>query len=76
MARDFLTAVQAVHGLPVSERAMDMVQLVFSELVTNARKHAPGPCLVNLEIVEGAVQISAWDSSTTLPSRPCCPTRR
>jgi anti-sigma regulatory factor (Ser/Thr protein kinase) len=47
---------------------MGMVQLVVSELVTNARKYAPGPCLLNLEISEGAVQISVWDSSTTLPS--------
>ena len=44
MARDFLTSVQAVHGL-----------------------YAPGPCLLGLEIVEGAVQIRVWDSSTTLP---------
>ncbi|MFG2681350.1 ATP-binding protein [Streptomyces sp. NPDC048392] len=68
MARDFLTSVQAVHGLPVSARAMGMVQLVVSELVTNARKYAPGPCLLDLEIIEGAVQISVWDSSTTLPT--------
>jgi hypothetical protein len=68
MSRDFLTTVQAVHGLPVSERAMGMAQLVVSELVTNARKYAPGPCLLDLEIVEGAVQISVWESSTTLPS--------
>lgn len=42
-ARSFLTDVQAVHGLPVSARAMGMVRLVVSELVTNARKYAPGP---------------------------------
>ena len=68
MARDFLTTVQAVHGLPVSERAMGTVQLVVSELVTNARKYAPGPCLLDLEIIEGAVQSSVWDSSITVPS--------
>ncbi|MFH9439229.1 MULTISPECIES: ATP-binding protein [Streptomyces rochei group] len=56
------------HGLPVSARAMGMVQLVVSELVTNARKYAPGPCLLDLEINEGAVQITVWDSDTTLPS--------
>ncbi|MEV3914722.1 ADP-ribosylglycohydrolase family protein [Streptomyces canus] len=44
------------------------VQLVVSELVTNARKCAPGPCLLDLEISKGAVQISVWDSDTTLPS--------
>ncbi|MGW0917324.1 ATP-binding protein, partial [Streptomyces sp. NPDC002784] len=68
MARDFLTSVQAEHGLPVSARAMGMVQLVVSELVTNARKYAPGPCLLDLQIVEGAVQISVWDSSSDPPS--------
>ncbi|WP_134655090.1 ATP-binding protein [Streptomyces sp. H23] len=68
MACEFLTSVQAEHGLPVSVRAMGIVQLVVSELVTNARKYAPGPCLLDLEIVEGAVQITVWDSDTTLPS--------
>ncbi|MFK8906524.1 ATP-binding protein [Streptomyces sp. YS-3] len=67
MARDFLVEVQTVHGLPVSKRAMGMVQLVVSELVTNARKYAPGPCLLTLEISQGAVEVTVWDSSTTLP---------
>ncbi|WP_030565672.1 ATP-binding protein [Streptomyces aureocirculatus] len=67
LARDFLTDVQAVHGLPVSGRAMGTVQLVVSELVTNARKYAPGPCLLTLEVQGGAVEVSVWDSSTTLP---------
>src|SRR3954463_4934907 len=67
LARSFLTDVQAVHGLPVSARAMDMVQLVVSEMVTNSRKYAPGPCLLSLEVNEGAVEVSVWDSSTALP---------
>ncbi|NEB77436.1 ATP-binding protein [Streptomyces sp. SID14478] len=68
IARSFLVSVQAVHALPVSAQAMGAVQLVVSELVTNVRKHAPGPCLLDLEISQGAVQISVWDSSTSLPS--------
>ncbi|NEA68685.1 ATP-binding protein [Streptomyces sp. SID12488] len=68
LARDFLASVQAVHGLPVSKRALGMVQLVVSELVTNARKYTPGPCLLTLEVEDGAVQVSVWDSSATLPS--------
>ncbi|WP_443728974.1 hypothetical protein [Streptomyces barringtoniae] len=48
--------------------AMGMVQLVVSELVTNARKYAPGPCLLTLEIEEGTVAVSVWDSSTMLRS--------
>ncbi|WP_234342386.1 ATP-binding protein [Streptomyces sp. NRRL B-3648] len=43
LARDFLTRAWADHGRPVSDRAMDVVQLVVGELVTNACKHAPGP---------------------------------
>lgn len=68
MAAAFLTSVQAVHGLPVSERAMGTVQLVVSELVTNVHRYAPGPCLLTLEVSEGAVEVTVWDSSTTLPS--------
>ncbi|GJF26667.1 ATP-binding protein [Streptomyces sp. HO565] len=67
-ARDFLASVQAEYGLPVSARAMGMVQLVVSELVTNARKYAPGPCLLDLEVSGGTVQVSVWDGSPTLPS--------
>ncbi|GHH57433.1 ATP-binding protein [Streptomyces candidus] len=67
LVRTFLTSVQAEHGLPVSNRAMGMVQLAVSELVTNARKYAPGPCLLILEVEDGAVQVTVWDSSTALP---------
>lgn len=71
-ARRFMTAVQAEHGLPVSDRAMGMVELVVSELVTNAYKYAPGPCLVDLEVRDGLVEISVWDTAAPLPvpSRP------
>lgn len=76
LAEDFLVSVQTVHGLPVSKRAMGMVQLVVSELVTNARKYAPGPCLLTLRVEDGAVQVSVWDSGTKLPLvLPADPTR-
>ncbi|MER6977700.1 ATP-binding protein [Streptomyces carpinensis] len=67
LARSFLADVQAVHGLVVSGRAMGMVQLVVSELVTNAGKYAPGPCLLTLEVAEGAVDVTVWDSEPRLP---------
>ncbi|MFI1165052.1 ATP-binding protein [Streptomyces sp. NPDC020801] len=66
-ARDFLTRLQAVHGLPVSARAMGMVQLVVSELVTNALKYAPGPALLDLVAEDGAVHVTVWDSDPQLP---------
>jgi hypothetical protein len=34
LAAGFLTRVQAEYGLPVSQRATDLTQLVVSELVT------------------------------------------
>jgi anti-sigma regulatory factor (Ser/Thr protein kinase) len=68
VARDFLTSVQAVHGFPVSDRAMETVQLVVSELLTNAFRHAPGPCLLDLELLGGRVRITVWDNSSALPT--------
>ncbi|GAA2768836.1 ATP-binding protein [Streptomyces paradoxus] len=66
-AVDFLTRVQAEHGLPVSARAMDLTQLVVSELVTNALKYAPGPVLMQLRIAGSVVEVVVWDSDPVLP---------
>lgn len=66
-AVDFLAGVQAERGLPVSARVMDLTQLVVSELVTNARKYAPGPVLMELRIVGAVVEVVVWDSDPVLP---------
>ncbi|MFF1449692.1 ATP-binding protein [Streptomyces sp. NPDC058274] len=67
VARVFLTRLQSVHGLPVSARVMDVVQLVVSELLTNACKYASGPCLLDLELAGGRVEVTVWDSDPVLP---------
>lgn len=67
LARAFLVRLQSVHGLPVSERAMDMVQLVVSELLTNACKYAHGPCMLDLQLNKGRVEVTVWDSAPVLP---------
>ncbi|MEU2427854.1 ATP-binding protein [Streptomyces sp. NPDC007851] len=67
LAADFLTRVQAEHGIPVSQRAMDLTRLVVSELVTNARKYAPGPVLLDLRITGSVVEVVVWDSDPVLP---------
>ncbi|MBM9623878.1 ATP-binding protein [Streptomyces zhihengii] len=67
MTASFLTRVQAVHGLPVSDRAMDLTQLIVSELVTNACKYAPGPMLLELRILGDLVEVVVWDSDPVLP---------
>lgn len=68
LARTFLADVLTVHGRPVSDRAFGVVELVVSELVTNARKYAPGPCLLSLTLTGDEILVEAWDSGTTLPA--------
>ncbi|MFB7084600.1 ATP-binding protein [Streptomyces sp. NPDC056296] len=67
LARRFLARVRAAQGSPVSDRATDLVQLVVSELLTNACKYAPGPSLVDLELAEDRVEVTVWDSDPVLP---------
>lgn len=64
---DFLAAAPAVRQEPVTQERVDLAKLVVSELVTNAHKYAPGPCLLDLEIRDGAVEVSVWDTDPTLP---------
>ncbi|MEU9187386.1 ATP-binding protein [Streptomyces sp. NPDC048484] len=64
----FLNRARADHRLPVSARAMDLTQLVVSELVTNARKYAPGPVLMELRITADSVDVTVWDSDPTVPT--------
>ncbi|MEU5091361.1 ATP-binding protein [Streptomyces sp. NPDC021356] len=68
LAAGFLTRAQAEYGLSVSQRAMDLTQLVVSELVTNARKYAPGPALLDLRILGDVVEVEVWDSDPVLPT--------
>ncbi|MEU1053260.1 ATP-binding protein [Streptomyces sp. NPDC005876] len=67
MARAFLLRLRSDRGLPVSRRAVDVVQLVVSELLTNACKHAPGPTLLDLELTGEQVLVTVWDTAPTLP---------
>jgi anti-sigma regulatory factor (Ser/Thr protein kinase) len=67
LARGFLARLRAARGVAVSDRAVDVVQLVVSELLTNACKYAPGPSLVDLELAEDRVEVSVWDSDPVLP---------
>ncbi|MFC8290681.1 ATP-binding protein [Streptomyces sp. NPDC057242] len=76
LAHRFLADAQAVHGLPVRRSAMDIVQLVVSELMTNADKYAPGASLLALDARDGTIEVSVWDSNPTPPAiLPPDPTR-
>ncbi|MFD9391031.1 ATP-binding protein [Streptomyces sp. NPDC060000] len=63
----FLDRAHVDHDLAVSGRARDLTQLVVSELVTNARKYAPGPVLMELRITAHVVDVVVWDSDPTVP---------
>jgi anti-sigma regulatory factor (Ser/Thr protein kinase) len=69
-ARDF-TAVfldrAAVLGAPVAEVKRGDALLVVSELVTNAVRHAPGPCTLALDLRDGLLEIAVSDTSTRPP---------
>ncbi|MEW2292900.1 ATP-binding protein [Streptomyces sp. NPDC006743] len=67
----FLDRVRVTGRAHVPDRVAQDAQLVVSELITNAVRHAPGPCGLRLEAQpeSGVVRISVWDTSP-LPPRP------
>ncbi|WP_369217112.1 ATP-binding protein [Streptomyces flavofungini] len=67
LAAAFLDQARTSYDVIVSARAVDLTQLVVSELVTNARKYAPGPVLMDLRIAGGMVEVVVWDTEPALP---------
>ncbi len=63
----FLERLRADRGLSVSARALDLTQLVVSELVTNSLKYAPGPVLLDLGVDEDTVSVTVRDGGPLLP---------
>ncbi|MFC1440733.1 ATP-binding protein [Streptacidiphilus sp. N1-10] len=66
---DFLDRAQNEHGVAVTAALLEDARLVTSELVTNAAKYAPGPCLLDLdlELDAGILRITLWDTQPSLP---------
>ncbi|NEE07901.1 ATP-binding protein [Streptomyces sp. SID7499] len=67
-AAAFLDRASAEQHVPVSARARDLTALVVSELVTNTRKYAPGPVLLELRITARVVEVAVLDSDPTMPA--------
>ncbi|BBC97980.1 ATP-binding protein [Streptomyces griseofuscus] len=77
-ARDAVAALLAAARPAPLRRSVQDAQLVVSELVTNAEKHAPGPCALSLELRPGAhaLRICVTDTSSSPPRpRPPDPAR-
>lgn len=66
LAARFLSRV-GMGGAAAAEQTVQIVQLVVSELVTNAVRHTDGPCGVDLELTGQTVAITVWDTSPQLP---------
>ncbi|MFG2475861.1 ATP-binding protein [Streptomyces fagopyri] len=64
----FLTTARDDHGIPVVAATVEIVQLIVSELVTNARKYAPGPTLLRLRATGAVVRVELWDSNPVVPA--------
>ncbi|MFJ9736263.1 ATP-binding protein [Streptomyces sp. NPDC101171] len=71
-ARDAVGALLERARPAPGRRAVQDAQLVASELVTNAVKHAPGPCALRLELTPdaAALSITVVDTSPDLPRQP------
>ncbi|MDX2592618.1 MULTISPECIES: ATP-binding protein [Streptomyces] len=77
-ARDAVDALLSRAQLAPERRAVQDAQLVVSELVTNAVKHAPGPCALGLELSADGdeLRITVTDTSVEpLRARPADPGR-
>lgn len=62
----YLSALAAYAPATVPD-ARDNLLLVVSELVTNAVRHAPGPCVLDLSHSPAGVRVVVSDSSPRLP---------
>ncbi|MGW7056144.1 ATP-binding protein [Streptomyces sp. NPDC054887] len=63
----FLARLREERRLDISSHVTGVAQLVVSELVTNACKYAPGPCVLSVELAGNALEITVWDSDPVLP---------
>ncbi|MEU1091029.1 ATP-binding protein [Streptomyces sp. NPDC005892] len=65
-----------VRGVAVVPMKRGDALLVVSELVTNAVRHAPGPCSLALDLDEGLLKIAVSDTSKRSPQAQAFEPRR
>ncbi|MFJ8591041.1 ATP-binding protein [Streptomyces sp. NPDC093598] len=63
----FLAYVPRTGRPPVPAPLAIDAELVVSELVTNALRHAPGPCGMVLLLSGDGLAVTVWDTSTEQP---------
>ncbi|WP_217238230.1 ATP-binding protein [Streptomyces sp. AC555_RSS877] len=65
--RAFLAHAAHTGCNPVPAPLAQDAELTVSELVTNAIRHAPGPCGLIVQLSGEALTITVWDTSTEEP---------
>ncbi|WP_046733183.1 ATP-binding protein [Streptomyces humi] len=66
VARMTVRAVLSGHG---RNEALDAVELLASELVTNAYRHTRGPASLRLTaLADGRLRVGVWDSHPRIPA--------
>ncbi|MET7781645.1 MULTISPECIES: ATP-binding protein [Streptomyces] len=66
VARMTVRAALNAHGMP---EALDVIELLTSELVTNAYRHTKGPASLRLTALGGGrLRVGVWDSSSHVPA--------
>ncbi|MFC7844136.1 ATP-binding protein [Streptomyces sp. NPDC057382] len=65
--RAFLAHAPHIGRVPVPGPVVLDAELVVSELVTNAVRHAPGPCGLTLSWSDEELVVTVWDSSVEEP---------
>ncbi|MEU3888231.1 ATP-binding protein [Streptomyces sp. NPDC029041] len=63
----FLSHIPCTGRTPVPAPLAIDAELVVSELVTNAIRHAPGPCGMSLRLSGDGLAITVWDTSSEQP---------
>ncbi|MCC8451946.1 MULTISPECIES: ATP-binding protein [Streptomyces] len=56
------------RGMEPPDGFLDAARLVAGELVTNALRHAPGPCRLALTLVDDGVEIAVSDTGEGYPT--------
>ncbi|MEU0040776.1 hypothetical protein [Streptomyces sp. NPDC006333] len=57
LAAALLSKAKVRYGIPVAAATVEIVQLIVSELVTNARKYAPGPARLHLRVTGPVLRV-------------------
>ncbi|CAL9665999.1 ATP-binding protein [Streptomyces sp. enrichment culture] len=67
VVRGFVARLAAT-GVEPADSFLDAARLVTGELVTNALRHAPGPCRLRLTLVDDGVEIAVSDTGDGFPT--------